>query len=140
MVDSVIPRLQDFQSPPPNVQKIAGSEKSQQARSEPQGARGRVSRNASPDESKQDRIDARSERSVKVPETREELELEVERLNTILGQGTRIQFRVSKETGRLRIDIVDLETNEVVKSIPPSEIGQLAERLSQGSLLIDNRT
>jgi len=51
---------------------------------------------------------------------------------------TAISFTVDKDTGDTIIQILDRETNEVIRQIPPNEMLRLAARLSEiVGLLID---
>ena len=45
---------------------------------------------------------------------------------------------MNRETGNVVISIVDKETKEVVKTIPPGEIDNVSSKLSTGNFLIDN--
>ncbi|HHJ12542.1 MAG TPA: flagellar protein FlaG [Chromatiales bacterium] len=47
--------------------------------------------------------------------------------------GRDLKFQVDKESGRTIITVLDSETKEVVRQIPPEEVLNLAERLHLGA-------
>lgn len=62
---------------------------------------------------------------------------EVERLNENVQQERRdLQFSVDEKSGRTIIKIVDSQTKEVIREIPPEEVRVLAERLEKGQGLL----
>ncbi len=62
------------------------------------------------------------------------LEEAVERLNTFQKEQTRhhLTFEVDKDSGRTVISVVDSETQEIIRQIPPKEVMGLARRLADG--------
>lgn len=47
-----------------------------------------------------------------------------------------LQFSVDKESGRTIITVIDRETDEVIRQIPPKEVLAIAERLADGGSLL----
>lgn len=53
---------------------------------------------------------------------------------------THLQFVVSEQTGRIKINVIDSETQEVIRQIPPESMMRFAERVTQmKGLLFDTR-
>jgi len=68
-----------------------------------------------------------------------DLETEVRRLNDLLGSSTRIRFVVNRSTNDVYVEVVDKESNKVLRTVPPSELNALAGKLTGGGLVVDNR-
>lgn len=65
-------------------------------------------------------------------EKRKQLEEIAERANAVLAQSnTHLEFIVTDQTGRTVINIVDNETQEIIRQIPPVKLSQFAARLSE---------
>ena len=45
--------------------------------------------------------------------------------------GTHLEFIVGEETGRIVISVIQSETNEVIRKIPPESMTRLADRMAQ---------
>lgn len=45
--------------------------------------------------------------------------------------GTHLEFIVGEETGRIVISVIQNETNEVIRKIPPESLTRLADRMAQ---------
>ncbi len=87
--------------------------------------------------------DGVKEPGVKVPTqdlSPEEIEAKVQELNEQLGHNTRLNFHVNRETGKLVVEVIDKVTDEVIKTIPPDDLEEVARRLPHGSLLVDSTT
>jgi len=69
-----------------------------------------------------------------------DLEAEVQRMNELLGSTTRIQFVINRSTNDVYIEVVDKESKQVLRTIPPSELTTMAGKLSEGGLLVDNKS
>jgi flagellar protein FlaG len=71
--------------------------------------------------------------------TREELDVAVERLNQAPNVSAHnLKFRVDDQTERVIVKVVDKETGETVREIPPEEVLAIAEsieRYQRGLLL-----
>ena len=70
----------------------------------------------------------------------EELNSELTHLNDYLEQhaNRRLSFFVDDETGKQGVRVIDAQTEEVVKQIPPEEILEIAKRLKeQLGILLD---
>lgn len=50
----------------------------------------------------------------------------------LLGQGRELTFSLDRETKRPVLKIVDKETNEVIRQIPPEYVLRLSDELQQG--------
>lgn len=44
---------------------------------------------------------------------------------------THLEFRVSEETGRVVVSVVDTQSHEVVRQIPPESLNRLNDRMTQ---------
>lgn len=78
------------------------------------------------------------------PETetpsREELQAVVDELNLAVAGGNGIRFKISPESQDLVVQVVDRESDEVIRSIPPERLSEFATRFNdtaQGTLLDD---
>ena len=49
---------------------------------------------------------------------------------------THLEFVVSEETGRIVISVIQNETNEIIRKIPPESMVRLADRMTQMSGLL----
>jgi len=58
---------------------------------------------------------------------------EIERANSVAGANTQIRFELDRETGNLRVKVLDAQTNEVIRTIPPEEFLEMADR-AQGEV------
>jgi flagellar protein FlaG len=64
----------------------------------------------------------------------------VERLNKLMSSHQRsLRFAIDPSSGRTVITVINDETNEVVRQIPPAELLQIAHDLDQLGALIDTR-
>ncbi len=68
-----------------------------------------------------------------------DLEKEVQRYNELMGSNTRIRFAINRSNNDVYVEVVDKESNKVVKTIPPSEFGEVASKLTGGGILVDNK-
>lgn len=70
----------------------------------------------------------------------EELEKAVDKINEhTLGVNTRFQYKIHEGTDRIMVKLVDTETNDVIKEIPPEKmLDMVAEIWKHVGLLIDN--
>ena len=63
---------------------------------------------------------------------REEVEQVLEGINTFLkSDGNHIQFSMHQEAQRLMVQVIDNETQEVVRTFPPKELLDLAARIGE---------
>ncbi len=68
-----------------------------------------------------------------VPPTQTELGQAVDELNGFVQSVQRqLQFRVDDTTGRTVVKVIDRETDEVIRQIPPEEVLRLAQYLREG--------
>lgn len=59
--------------------------------------------------------------------------------STLLG-GRRLQFDIHEDTGRTMVRVVDRETDEVIREIPPEEVLDVVARINEMlGLLVDER-
>ena len=74
-----------------------------------------------------------------VAELAVDVERAVQRLNELMSDNRRsLRFQVDELSGRTIITVLDSETHEVVRQIPPPELLEVARRLEQASAaLID---
>jgi uncharacterized FlaG/YvyC family protein len=125
MVDLGISRTQDLQSPlPPNAPPARVASEGQD-----RGARTAPSRGAQRPESAARGAEARPA----------DLDIEVRRLNDLLGKDTRIRFVINRSTNDVYVEVVDTESNRVLRTVPPSELNALAGKLTGGGLVVDKR-
>lgn len=69
----------------------------------------------------------------------EEIESVIKELNQFVQIfNTKIAFEIDKETKKTILRIVDVETNEVVRQIPPEELLKISRRISELLGLIIN--
>jgi flagellar protein FlaG len=67
-----------------------------------------------------------------------DVERAVQRLNEIMGEIQRsLRFQVDKISGRTVITVLDSETKEIVRQIPPPEWLEVVRRLEQAGSLLD---
>jgi flagellar protein FlaG len=67
-----------------------------------------------------------------------DVERAVARLNELMNQSQRsLRFQVDEISGRTVITVLDAETNEVVRQIPPPEWLEVVRRLAESGHLID---
>lgn len=85
--------------------------------------------------------DAETEESQTLADQAEELREQSEKANEYLVQaGTSLRFEVSDETGRTVISVVDSETDEVVRTVPPEMMNRLSEQVTQMRGLLFSQT
>src|SRR5690625_1938390 len=59
--------------------------------------------------------------------------------STLLG-GRRLQFDIHEDTGRTMVRVVDRETDEVIREIPPEDVLDVVARINEMlGLLVDER-
>jgi flagellar protein FlaG len=121
MVDLGISRPQDVQNPGANLTTAQVESKEKESRQPVQ----KPSRRPAP-------AGAGEARSV-------DLEAEVKRLNDLLGANTRIRFVVNRSTSDVYVEVIDKETDRVLRTIPSSEVPDIEGKLSEGGILVDNR-
>ena len=64
-----------------------------------------------------------------------------EKANEYLVQaGTSLRFEVSEQTGRTIITVIDSETEEVVRTVPPETMNRLSEQVTQMRGLLFSQT
>lgn len=70
----------------------------------------------------------------------EELEKAVNKINEhVLGINTRFQYRIHEGTDRIMVKLIDTETNDIIKEIPPEKmLDMVAEIWKRVGLVIDN--
>ena len=74
--------------------------------------------------------------------TKEEVEKAVDSTNKILKEehNTKYQFEIHEGTGRVMVNLVDMQTKEVLKEIPPEKILDLVANIWERlGLLVDER-
>jgi uncharacterized FlaG/YvyC family protein len=69
-----------------------------------------------------------------------DLESEVGRINDLLGKNTRIRFVINRTSNDIYIAVVDRDSNQVLKTIPPSELTSVSAKIMEGGILVDNRS
>ncbi|TSB48336.1 flagellar protein FlaG [Alkalicoccobacillus porphyridii] len=69
------------------------------------------------------------------------LEHKIESMNDLLSTTpTSIKFNLHKDLDRIYVQVVDLQTKEVVKEIPPEEfLDMVASMLKNAGLIVDER-
>ena len=136
MVDLGIPRIHEYQNTLPGVKGgrgIQGDKSSHdQSRSVPAQRKHGDGQDKNVEELPVNRL--------KVPETAEEFAQEVKELNQLLGNKTQIRFRVNQETRDIYVEIVDAETNKILKTIPREEVPLVKEKVRNGSFLVDSKS
>lgn len=66
--------------------------------------------------------------------TAEKVQASVQRVNAQLeAEQLSLRFRVDESSGRTIISVINPETDEVIREIPPKELLDIATRLSEGS-------
>ena len=66
---------------------------------------------------------------------REDVQGSVDKLNEMMQSVRReLQFSIDDDSGRTIIKVIDAETQEIVRQIPPEEVMTLVERLSGGNV------
>lgn len=70
-----------------------------------------------------------TERALNQQDIEEEVRMVNQRLEE-MGKAS-VHFNVDKESGELVVKVINRETEEVIREIPPEEIRQLKERLSE---------
>lgn len=79
-------------------------------------------------ENKQDVVKARQEQSTDAEDIRQN----AARANEYLKfADTHLEFLVSENTGRIVVQVVDTETEEIVRQIPPDMMRRFADRVTQ---------
>ncbi|WP_100374035.1 flagellar protein FlaG [Bacillus sp. FJAT-45037] len=73
--------------------------------------------------------------------SKELLDHQVESMNELLQSGlTSLKFNVHEDLDRLFVQVVDLETDEVVKEFPPEKfLDMVASMLKHAGLIVDER-
>lgn len=73
--------------------------------------------------------------------TKEELEATVEKANQfLLGLKTQFDFKIHEGTGRTVVRLIDKQTEEVVKEIPPEKMLDVLESIwDSAGILVDRR-
>lgn len=65
------------------------------------------------------------------------MELAVEQINRYLSESRRhLMFEVDRQSGRTVIRVVNPDTQEVIREIPPQEVRRLASQISAGAARI----
>ena len=76
----------------------------------------------------------------KRPPTRNELEQLTKDLNRVFENTHGIRFRIAPDSGDLIVQVVDRESDEVLRTIPPEQLQSFARSLDEGTgLLLDDR-
>jgi flagellar protein FlaG len=76
-----------------------------------------------------------------VAELAVDVERAVQRLNELMSDNQRsLRFQVDEISGRTVITVLDSETKEVVRQIPPPEWLEVVRRLEQAGALLDERS
>ena len=68
------------------------------------------------------------------------LSAEVKRLNGLLGRNTQLRFVLDETSSDVHIEVVDVDNARVLRTIPPSKLGEIATGLRNGGLLFDNKS
>lgn len=73
--------------------------------------------------------------------TRAELEDLVEKINrAVFGENERMEFQIHERTGRMLVKLVDNETDEVIREIPPEKMLDLIANIwEMVGILVDKR-
>lgn len=66
---------------------------------------------------------------------------EIERANAVAGANTRVRFELDRQSGELIVKVLDARTHEVIRTIPPSDLLEMARR-AEGDvgLLVDRQS
>ena len=79
-------------------------------------------------ELQQDQTEAETDQEIQ-----EKVESAVETLKGFIQENQRaLDFDVAKESNRVIITVIDRQTNEVIRQIPPEDAIELAERIESG--------
>jgi flagellar protein FlaG len=74
------------------------------------------------------------------PVSAADVERAVQRLTELMGETQRsLRFQVDEISGRTVITVLDKETNEVVRQIPPPEFLAVVRHLERAGALLDTR-
>lgn len=86
-------------------------------------------------------VEQMRENALEENQNSEELEKEVAAINQRLEEMGKasVQFNVDDKSGELIVTVVDRNTDEVIREIPPEEVRQLRARLSEMRGLLVNR-
>ncbi|NLU50751.1 MAG: flagellar protein FlaG [Syntrophomonadaceae bacterium] len=72
--------------------------------------------------------DAREKHAV----NREQLEVAVELANKAMDISSyNLEFRIHKESGRVQVKVIDMETREVIREIPPEQMLELSASIKE---------
>jgi flagellar protein FlaG len=64
--------------------------------------------------------------------TANEIEQKAEKANAYFQEsGTQLAFKVSEQTGRIIVHVIDSETGEIVREIPPDTLNRFSDRVTQ---------
>ncbi len=92
----------------------------------------RVSRSAPGVDARSGVPDAGSRVPMHEREIPESLRAEIEKANALLaGQGVRLAFSIDSATKKTIITVVNGQTNEVVRQIPPEEVLRVSRQISK---------
>ena len=121
MVDLGISRTQDIQNPGVHLRAPQVGSREKESRQQVQ----KRSRRPAPD-------GAEESRSI-------DLEAEVKMLNDLLGASTKIRFVINRATNDACVEVIEKETDRVLRTIPSSEVPDVVGKLSGGGILVDDR-
>ncbi len=130
MVDLGISRTQDIQNP---LQATAPAARL------PQEAELHAARAVAQRTVRRPQVEAPRAATPRTVGASSDLEMEVQRYNELMGSNTRIRFAINRSNNDVYVEVVDKESNKVVKTIPPSELGEVASKLTGGGILVDNK-
>ncbi|MBT8764204.1 flagellar protein FlaG [Desulfohalobiaceae bacterium Ax17] len=60
--------------------------------------------------------------------------------NYLNSLGVKLKFHIHKETNKLQVDVVDPETNKIIRKIPPDELLNLAASIEKMVGIFINRS
>ncbi len=86
---------------------------------------------------KQDQIEGKKESSI----TKQDLEQNIEGVNNFMDMNyTSLKFQVHEDLDRLFVEVIDRNTQEVVREIPPKEfLDMISSMLEHVGLIVDKR-
>ncbi len=89
--------------------------------------------------SRQDIIMVKEESEGNKALSMDEIEAIIKEMNEFIRIfNTKVAFELDKETGKMILRIIDVQTNEVIRQIPPEELLRISKRISELLGLIIN--
>lgn len=87
-----------------------------------------VTEHSPADPQKQDVFEAREQ----ARESAKEIEQKAEKANAYFQEsGTHLAFKVSEQTGRIIVHVIESDSGEIVREIPPDTLNRFSDRVTQ---------